>query len=151
MDGVPSESIRYCLKEAGVGRGTTLSLDGRVSFPRSLGVFYQAITQYLGFPHYGDEYKMMGRAPYGEPRFLEQMRKIVRLKDDGNFALELAYFRHHTEKIDYDWSRGEPHVGTLFSSALEALLGPARGKDGPLTRAYRDRALSAQAIGTRPW
>ena len=69
------------------------------SFPHSLGVFYQAITQYLGFPHYGDEYKMMGRAPYGEPRFLEQMRKIVRLKDDGTFALELVYFRHHEDRL----------------------------------------------------
>ena len=83
----------------GVGRGTSLSLDGRVSFPHSLGVFYQAITQYLGFPHYGDEYKMMGLAAYGEPRFLEQMRKIVRLKDDGTFALELVYFRHHEDRL----------------------------------------------------
>ena len=50
----------------GLGRGTALSLDGRVLFPHSLGVFYQAMTQYLGFPHYGDEYKLMGLAAYGD-------------------------------------------------------------------------------------
>ena len=63
----------------GVGRGNELSVDGRVFFPHSLGLFYQSLTQYLGFPHYGDEYKVMGLAPYGEPRQLDAMRKIVRL------------------------------------------------------------------------
>ena len=63
----------------GVGSGTEISIDGRVYFPHSLGIFYQALTQYLGFPHYGDEYKVMGLAPYGEPSFLDAMRKIVRL------------------------------------------------------------------------
>ena len=64
----------------GVGRGKTISIDGRVYFPHSLGIFYQALTQYLGFPHYGDEYKVMGLAPYGKPAFMDAMRKIVRLQ-----------------------------------------------------------------------
>ena len=51
----------------GVGQGTDIRIDGRVYFPHSLGIFYQALTQYLGFPHYGDEYKVMGLAPYGKP------------------------------------------------------------------------------------
>jgi carbamoyltransferase len=130
----------------GVGRETQLTLDGRVSFPHSLGVFYQSITQFLGFPHYGDEYKVMGLAPYGEPRFLDAMRRIVCLKEDGTFALDLSYFRHHKEKIAYQWSGGAPHVGTLFSPALEELLGPARGKDKPLDQRHRDIARSAQAM-----
>ncbi|CAG0934933.1 partial Decarbamoylnovobiocin carbamoyltransferase, partial [Rhodocyclaceae bacterium] len=58
----------------GVGRGTEIRVDGRVHFPHSLGIFYQALTQFLGFPHYGDEYKVMGLAPYGEPAHLEAMR-----------------------------------------------------------------------------
>ena len=66
-------------------------------FPHSLGIFYQALTQYLGFPHYGDEYKVMGLAPYGKPTFMDAMRKIVRLKPDGGYELDLAYFRHHNE------------------------------------------------------
>ena len=58
----------------GVGLGNELSVEGRVYFPHSLGVFYQAMTQYLGFPYYGDEYKVMGLAPYGRPEFLPQLR-----------------------------------------------------------------------------
>lgn len=130
----------------GMGDGNGISIDGRVYFPHSLGIFYQSITQYLGFPHYGDEYKVMGLAPYGRPEFLEAMRRIVRLNDDGSFALDLAYFRHHKEKIDYEWSGGSPHVGELYGPALEDLLGPARKKDAPLDDRCRDIARSAQAM-----
>jgi carbamoyltransferase len=128
----------------GIGRGNALIMEDRVWFPHSLGAFYQAMTQYLGFPHYGDESKVMGLAPYGEPRFIQEMRQIVRLRDDGAFALDLAYFRHHREKIAYEWSGGSPHFGTLFSPALEEFLGPARGKDDPLEQKHRDLARSAQ-------
>jgi carbamoyltransferase len=128
----------------GIGRGNALIMEDRVWFPHSLGAFYQAMTQYLGFPHYGDESKVMGLAPYGEPRFIQEMRQIVRLRDDGAFALDLAYFRHHRGKIAYEWSGGSPHVGTLFSPALEEFLGPARGKDDPLEQKHRDLARSAQ-------
>ncbi len=94
----------------GVGRGDQLSVDGRVYFPHSLGLFYQALTQYLGFPHYGDEYKVMGLAPYGEPRRLDAMRKIVRLLPGGTFELDLAYFRHHREETPFQWDEGGPLV-----------------------------------------
>src|SRR4029077_6200038 len=73
----------------GVGRGTTLSLDGRVLFPHSLGIFYQAMTQYLGFPHYGDEYKLMGLAAYGNPACRHEVERLLSLRDDGSFALDL--------------------------------------------------------------
>ena len=63
------------------------------------------------------------------------MRRIVRLREGGRFELDTAYFRHHREKIDYAWEGGSPHVGTLFSPALEELLGPARSKDEPLADA----------------
>ena len=130
----------------GTGKGTELTVDGRVWFPHSLGAFYQALTQYLGFPHYGDEYKVMGLAPYGQPRMLADMRRIVLLQDDGTFALDLRYFRHHREKVAYEWSGGSPTVGTMFSGELEALLGPARTADQPLTSRHHDIARSVQAM-----
>jgi carbamoyltransferase len=130
----------------GVGRGTSIAVDGRVWFPHSLGVFYQAMTQYLGFHHYGDEYKVMGLAPYGEPRFMREMRRIVPLLDDGTFALDLTYFRHHKEKIAYEWAGGSPHVGLLYSSKLAELLGPAREEDAPIDPRHHDLARSVQAM-----
>jgi carbamoyltransferase len=130
----------------GVGRGEEISTHGRVYFPHSLGIFYQAITQYLGFPHYGDEYKVMGLAPYGRPSLLESMRKIVRLLPNGGFELELKYFRHHREDVPYQWTDGSPEFGELFSNALEDLLGPRRGPDDPLQDRHRDIARSAQAM-----
>jgi carbamoyltransferase len=130
----------------GVGRDEAFSVSGRVWFPHSLGVFYQAMTQYLGFPNYGDEYKVMGLAPYGRPRFLHEMRKIVRPLEDGTFSLDLDYFRHHKEKIAYEWSDGCPHVGSLFAPKLEQLLGPSRKKDGSIDQRHRDLAHSVQAV-----
>jgi carbamoyltransferase len=136
----------FCSAAWGTGRGTALSVEGRIHFPHSLGIFYQAMTQYLGFPHYGDEYKVMGLSPYGKPGYLPAMRRIVRLRPGGGFELDTAFFRHHRERIDYTWSGGSPRVGTLFSPELEELLGPARGKDEALTDRHRDIARSVQAM-----
>ena len=130
----------------GVGRGGSLAVDERIHFPHSLGIFYQALTQYLGFPHYGDEYKVMGLAPYGKPTQLDALRRVVRVQPDGSFQLELDCFRHHRERIDYEWSDGIPRVGTLYSGALEELLGPARAPDAPLEDRHRDLARSVQAM-----
>ncbi len=130
----------------GVGRGTQIELNGKVHFPHSLGIFYQALTQFIGFPNYGDEYKVMGLAPYGKPDFLPQMREIVLLQPDGSFKLNLDCFRHHRESVDYEWDNGSPVVGTLFSPALERLLGPARLQDEPLTQRHKDIAHSVQAM-----
>jgi carbamoyltransferase len=130
----------------GLGRGARLDVDQRVLFPHSLGLLYQAMTQYLGFPQYGDEYKVMGLAPYGKPRFVEQVRRLVRLNGDGTFALDLAYFRHATEKIEFTFADGEPQFGTLFSAALESLLGPARKPQDELTQMHRDIAHCVQQV-----
>lgn len=130
----------------GTGRGAHVELDDKVYFPHSLGIFYQALTQFLGFPHYGDEYKVMGLAPYGEPKYLDRMRRIVKLQDDGAFRLDLSYFRHAKEKIDYQWDNGEPVVGMLYSPELEALLGPARNKGEELEQRHRDLARSVQQM-----
>jgi carbamoyltransferase len=130
----------------GFGEGTHLDLNGQIWFPHSLGAFYTAITQYLGFPHYGDEYKVMGLAPYGTPSQLDAMRQIVRLQPDGTFALDLRYFRHATERLPHQWSHGEPVVGQHWAPALEDLLGPARRSDEPLEQRHKDIARSAQAM-----
>jgi carbamoyltransferase len=130
----------------GVCRGTHIDVQGRVYFPHSLGIFYQALTQYLGFPNYGDEYKVMGLAPYGRPDKMEEMRRIVTLHEDGGYRLNLEYFRHHREKIEYEWENGSPTVGDLYSDALESLLGPARKRDQQLTQEHFDIARSVQAM-----
>lgn len=130
----------------GVGKCVEIAIEGRTLFPHSLGIFYQAITQFLGFPHYGDEYKVMGLAPYGEPRYVDQMRRIVHVKSDGGFELNLSYFRHHKERIAFEWSSGSPEFADLFTPALEELLGPRRDPKGPLEVHHRDIARSAQAM-----
>jgi carbamoyltransferase len=130
----------------GVGQDNDIRIQGRVYFPHSLGIFYQAVTQYLGFPHYGDEYKVMGLAPYGQPSLVDKMRRIVRLNSDGSYALNLRYFRHHREHVPYQWSDGSPHVDDLFSPALEELFGPRRNSADALEDRHRDIARSAQAM-----
>lgn len=130
----------------GTGKGADIQIDGRVYFPHSLGIFYQAVTQYLGFFHYGDEYKVMGLAPYGQPNYMKEMREIVRLYEDGTFKLNLNVFRHHIKKVDYRWENGAPAVGDLYSSGMEDLLGPARNKNEELTQRHKDIAHSAQAM-----
>ena len=129
----------------GLDRRTRIIVDGRIHFPHSLGIFYQALTQYLGFPAYGDEYKVMGLAPYGKPNFLRQMREIVSTRPDGSYRLNLRFFRHHREKIAYQWVDGTPEFGPLFSGELERLLGPSREKGSELTDRHRDIAHSIQA------
>jgi carbamoyltransferase len=130
----------------GVGKGTRIEVDDRVYFPHSLGIFYQAMTQFIGFPHYGDEYKVMGLAPYGQPAYLEQMRRIVLLQPDGGFKLDLDYFRHAREKVEYEWEDGSPSVGTLYADQLADLLGPARQPGDALEQRHRDIARSVQAM-----
>jgi carbamoyltransferase len=130
----------------GVGAATEIKLDGRILFPHSLGIFYEALTRYLGFPNYGDEYKVMGLAPYGNPGYLGLLRRLVRLKPDGSFELDLSYFRHQTEELSYDWEDTAPSTNDLFSPALEQLLGPRRRAGEPLERRHRDIARSVQAL-----
>ncbi|HLE63543.1 MAG TPA: carbamoyltransferase C-terminal domain-containing protein [Pyrinomonadaceae bacterium] len=130
----------------GFGDDTLIRIDGYIYFPHSLGIFYQALTQFLGFPNYGDEYKVMGLAPYGRPLFVDAMRQIVRLRSDGSYSLDLRFFKHHREHVSYQWDDGAPSIGDLFSSALEEVLGPRRKPDEPLNRRHHDIANSVQAI-----
>ena len=130
----------------GLGVGTAIRDEGRIYFPHSLGMFYLAITQFLGFPNYGDEYKVMGLAPYGQPSRMNEMREIVSLKPDGRFELNLKYFIHHRERVDFEWVNGSPRFRDHFSTDLEALLGPRRHASESLESRHVDIARSAQAI-----
>jgi carbamoyltransferase len=108
----------------GVGRGNRLEVTGSINFPHSLGIFYTALSQWLGFPKYGDEGKVMGLAPYGQPTYLDEMHKIVRLQRDGTFELDLDAFVHHAGGATMTWDDGEPVLGALYSAKLVDLLGP---------------------------
>lgn len=129
----------------GIGSGTDVNIHGRVFFPHSLGIFYMAITQYLGFVRWGDEYKVMGLASYGNPAFVREMDEVVRLKDDGGFRLNFQFFRHATQNLE-SWEGCEPHVSTLFTKALEELIGPARLAGEPISQRHKDIARSAQEM-----
>ncbi|PYV55826.1 MAG: carbamoyltransferase, partial [Acidobacteria bacterium] len=130
----------------GFGQGNNVKIDNRVYFPHSLGIFYSALTQFIGFPHFGDEYKVMGLAPYGQPKYLEPMRELVRVQTDGTFKLNLKYFRHHTDNVSYSWNNCAPEVGTLYTDKLIDLLGPARDAHDPLEQWHKDIACSVQAM-----
>lgn len=131
----------------GFGEDHRIRTEGHIFFPHSLGAFYTAITQYLGFPNYGDEYKVMGLAPYGNPTYLRQMQKLVRLRNNGTYKLDLHYFQHSGKKdLDHQWSHGTPVVGRHWSNALEDLIGPARAADEPLEQHHMDIAKSAQTM-----
>jgi carbamoyltransferase len=131
----------------GYGNGTVIREDGHVFFPHSLGAFYTAITQYLGFPNYGDEYKVMGLAPYGKAKYLDQMRQVVKIQPNGSYRLNLKYFQHSGKKdLDHQWSSGTPTVGQHWSNSLEELLGPARKPNDKLEQRHMDIAISTQAM-----
>src|SRR5512140_715372 len=128
------------------GQGNRFEVLDKVFFPHSLGMMYTAVTQQLGFLGYGDEFKVMGLAPYGEPEFVPALRRLVKLKSRGMFELDLKYFRHWNEGVDMEWSSGYPTLGRVYSAELEKLLGPARKKDEPLTERHENIAHSLQAV-----
>lgn len=130
----------------GTGKDNRLHVMDEINFPHSLGIFYNALTQWLGFPKYGDEGKVMGLAPYGQPRYMDEMRQIVRVQRDGTFELDLDYFVHHAEGATMSWRGGEPTVGRLFSDKLIALLGDPREPRTEITEKVQDVAASLQAM-----
>lgn len=129
----------------GVGKGNQISVKGNVHFPHSLGLFYTAFTQFLGFLKYGDEYKMMGLGAYGEPRFVDKVRDVVRTEQD-NVILNLDYFQHHTVGADMSWENGEPVLGPVYSDKLQAVFGEPRQPRSEITARDKDLAASAQVV-----
>ena len=118
----------------GRGKGAAVELFEEVDFPHSLGLLYATITSYLGFEVNDGEYKVMGLAPYGEPRYLGEMRRLVSPGPGGQYRLDLQYF---------DFVRGR----RMYSEALPRLLGePPRQPEAEITRFHQDVARSLQAV-----
>src|SRR6266576_7120051 len=134
----------------GSGSGNRMEIADAIAFPHSLGLFYTAVTQYLGFQKFGDEYKVMGLAAYGEPEKLEDFRDIVRFDANGNgngFRLGLEYFVHHRTGPEMSWAEADktPTLGRLFSGRMSQKLGAARLAEEPLEQRHRNLAASLQA------
>lgn len=126
-------------------KGTSWRELNRVYYPHSIGFLYTALTMYLGFPHYGDEYKVMGLAPYGEPEFADLFRKMIYPKGD-TFELNLDYFTHHKKGVRMAWNEGAPIIEPFYSPKLEQVLGPARDRKDPMTPRHDNIAKSLQVV-----
>src|SRR6201984_1764913 len=127
-----------------VGEGARMQILGEIRFPHSLGMYYTALTQYLGFWKFGDEYKVMGLAAYGQPEFLEEFRRIVRADGPLSFRLGLEYFTHQNQGAEMSWRDASqtPVLGRLFSPYLEKRLGPTRQREDPLEQTHSNLAAT---------
>jgi carbamoyltransferase len=138
----------------GAGDEHSLKVLGEVNFPHSLGIFYTAVCQWLGFHKYGDEGKVMGLAPYGQPRYVELLHRILRLHHDGTFELNQDAFVHQASGANMTWSEGSPTLGTLYSPAFVKIVGPPKQPDpnmwedltSPDNQYYVDIAASLQLV-----
>ena len=129
----------------GTSNNSTISIDKKILFPHSMGIFYQAITQFLGFKNYGDEYKVMGLSSYGNPNFENELSKVLKNTNFG-YELNLDYFVHQNQSIiEYD-KLGQLNYKNLYSKKLIELLGPERKIDDKITQRHMDLAKSAQVI-----
>ena len=134
----------FCSTAWGIGKGNKIKIDNKILFPHSMGIFYQALTQYLGFKKYGDEYKLMGLAPYGNPIYVEQLKKIIDIKNDGTFKLNLKFFLHHKNEVNFKWKNTSPLFSNLYSDELIELLGPERKENEKINQYHMDLASSVQ-------
>jgi carbamoyltransferase len=130
----------------GIGRGNQIEVLDSVDFPHSVGLFYTAFTQLLGFPHYGDEYKVMGLAPYGEPKYVDKLKDVLLFGDDGLFRLDLKYFRSAKSGIVSYGDDHIPVVAPLYSDLLAEKFGAVRKKEEPLSQYHKDLAASVQRV-----
>src|SRR5271163_1719482 len=130
-----------------IGEGPRMRALGEITFPHSLGMYYTALTQYLGFWKFGDEYKVMGLAAYGQPEFLEEFRYIVHADSPLSFKLGLDYFTHQNQGAETSWRDASqtPVLGRLFSPYLEKRLGPTRKAEESLVQRHLNLAASMQA------
>jgi carbamoyltransferase len=131
----------------GTGQGNRMRATGAISFPHSLGMYYTAVSQYLGFRKFGEEFKVMGLAAYGEPAYLDEFRRIVRTNGGIGFRLGLEYFKHHRTGNEMTWRETDktPELGTMFSDYMAERLGPARDPAAPVQKVHRDGAATLQA------
>ncbi len=131
----------------GLGHDNKIDVGGWVEFPHSLGLAYTAVTQFLGFPKYGDEYKVMGLASYGEPAYLAEFRELVKVNGNGlGYNLNLPYFVHHRDGVAMTWDDGPPVMANAYSGKMTEMLGPPREPGAEIERRHQDIAASLQAM-----
>ena len=130
----------------GVGKGNNIKVIDSVSFPHSLGFLYTLFTQFLGFPHYGDEYKVMGLSPYGKPSLVTKVWDVVKLKKAGLFELNLRYLSRVGQGDWMTLENGVPVIKPLYSEYFIEKFGPARQEEEPLTDFHKDLAASVQQV-----
>ncbi len=124
-----------------------INLIDKIVFPNSLGIFYQAFTQYLGFRRYGDEYKVMSLASYGKPKYEKQIEEILIIDKQFNFKLNLKFFQHHKIGFNLFNETGYPIFNDLFTEEIEKKLNiPTRYKNEDLKDEHADIAASVQSI-----
>ncbi len=148
------ESIGFSYDGAGdfssteifICKGTEMNLIEKVLFPHSLGVFYQAFTQFLGFKNYGEEYKVMGLAAYGKPIYKNRVYKLLDLKNNNFFKLNLEYYKHYKETFSYFQESGSPFFDNLYSQKFEELFGSPRDISEDVTEYHKNLASSMQTV-----
>jgi len=132
---------------SGQAVGKKFHVNSKVKFPHSLGFFYQSITQFLGFSEYGDEYKVMGLAPYGQPKYIEKMRELIFKRENGTFELNLDYFNiGRNRSFSYEVVNGRPFFSTGWRPKMIDLLGKNRDSNDDVSEFHADIAASAQLV-----
>lgn len=117
----------------GHAKNNDISLTKKIDFPHSLGLLYSAVTAYLGFKVNNDEYKVMGLAPYGKPIYIEQMKKLIDVKSDGSYALDMSYFSYHYG------------LKSITKKFIEE-FGPTRIPEAKVEQHHKDIAASMQKL-----
>ena len=130
----------------GTGNGTKIEVLDSVIYPHSVGVFYTAFTQYLGFENYGDEYKVMGLSPYGNATMVDKIKDVLIFKDDGLFEINKKYFTHPKNGVTMSWEDGNPFIENIYSDYMIDVFGTPRAKGEELSQYHKDLAASIQRV-----
>ena len=100
----------------------SITIVDKVIYPHSLGILYQTFTQFLGFEKYGDEYKVMGLSSYGNPKYLDKLKNIITYDEYGNFKLNIKYFNHFKNILNFNFDDGLPTFSNLFNDKFLELF-----------------------------
>ncbi len=128
------------------GQGTDLLIKGKIFFPHSLGLLYLAVTQFLGFNNYGDEFKVMALSAFAENGAPDALKQLVVPGPGGSFKLNLDYFSHHRLRFSMDWNDGRPQIDPVYSRRFMEFCGKPRSADEPLMSLHTSMAAGVQTL-----
>jgi carbamoyltransferase len=129
----------------GQSKNNKIIIDNKILFPHSLGIFYESFTQLLGFKNFGDEYKIMGLSSYGKPSEISKVKKIINIKNNGEFCLNLNYFNHHKKNVSYSWNNCSPKSPILFNDQILKLFDENELNKG-ISDYHKNIAASVQSV-----